>query len=134
MWMHIELIEVIKKGTKCFCELDCKRVLLNLEREPSCCHGTWDHKITNQGHFEALNDVFWLFDGLGWPWISTNNCTSQLDISNELPCTPNTYCMKTLCHWEVDVSTNHLGPTILLALRLLGLGFWIFRVFGSYGL
>ena len=48
MRMCIELIEVIKKGINGFYELDYKKVLLNLEKEPSCHHSTRDHFNTTK--------------------------------------------------------------------------------------
>ena len=37
--------------------------------------------------------------------------------------------MQKLRSREVDVSTNHPGPTHFMTVQLLGLGFWMFRVF-----
>lgn len=61
----------------------------------------------------------------------TNNCTSQLDLSNELLCTPNKNCMSRLHPWEVDVSLAFSRPIILLSLHLLGLGFWMIKPISS---
>jgi hypothetical protein len=36
-------------------------------------------------------------------------CIPYLDLSNELLCAPNGYCMLKLHPLEVDVETNHLG-------------------------
>jgi hypothetical protein len=50
--------------------------------------------------------------GLGLPWHAlgpANNCTSRLDLSNELLNAPNGDCMQNCAPWEVDTSTNHLG-------------------------
>jgi hypothetical protein len=36
-------------------------------------------------------------------------CIPQIDLSNELLCTPNEDRMQKLCPWEVDVSTTPIG-------------------------
>ena len=57
------------------------------------------------------------------------NCSSWIDLSNRVSCTLNGVRMQKLRSREVDVSTNHLGPTHFMIVQLLGLGFWMFRVF-----
>jgi hypothetical protein len=58
----------------------------------------------------------------------TKNCTSWLDFSNNLLCTPNRDCMQQLCSGEVGVSTKHLGVCKILVIHLIGLGFCTIRV------
>jgi hypothetical protein len=36
-------------------------------------------------------------------------CTSNIEISDGIPSTPNKYFMQKLHPWEVDISTNHYG-------------------------
>jgi hypothetical protein len=60
-------------------------------------------------------------------------CSPKLDISNEILCAPNGYCMQTFCPWKVDVETNAQKYLLafqkhLLVLFLLGLGFCTFTV------
>jgi hypothetical protein len=57
------------------------------------------------------------------------NCTSRLDLSNELLNAPNERLYaKVVPPGKLTHQLTTLGPTNLLVLHLLGLGFWTFRV------
>ena len=79
-----------------------------------------------RGRFEALNDIFWQF----WHLFGlVKSCSSWINMSNGLSCTLTGVRMQKLRSREVDVSTNHLGPTHFMTVQILGLCFWMFMVF-----
>jgi len=59
---------------------------------------------------------------------SLKSCSTQIDISNEVLCVSNRNCMPKLRPWEVEVPI-YPNRAHSLAFHLLGLGFWMFRVF-----
>jgi hypothetical protein len=56
-------------------------------------------------------------------------CTPQLDLSDEVSSTPNKIICKSYALGKLTYQLPPSGPTNLLAFHLLGLGFWMFRVF-----
>jgi hypothetical protein len=66
------------------------------------------------GHFEALNDIFFLRLGaqeiaIGFILGPVGMCSYQLYLSNKLSCTPNKDCMQKLHPRKVDISTTPIG-------------------------
>ena len=64
------------------------------------------------------------------PWIDVahiKSCSSRIDIFNEVWCTSNGDRMPKLHPRKLKHQFTKTGP-IVLALHLLGLGFWMFRV------
>jgi len=51
-----------------------------------------------------------------------------LELSNELLCAPNGYCMKNNFPKKLSYQLTTSGPTKLLVLLILGLGFWTIKV------
>ena len=65
-----------------------------------------------QGHFEALNDVFWENGeqhGFSFNVTHIKICSPHIDLSNGVSSAPNEDCMQKLHPREVDVSTTSIG-------------------------
>jgi len=56
------------------------------------------------------------------------SCIPWIDISNDVSCASNGDSIPKLRPWEIDIPIYPDGADIL-AFHLLGLGFWMFRVF-----
>jgi hypothetical protein len=56
-------------------------------------------------------------------------CTPWLDLSDEVPSAPNEDRMQKFTPGKLMYQLPPSGPTNLLVFHLLGLGFWMFRVF-----
>ena len=65
------------------------------------------------------------------PCFSSQSCSSRIDLSNKILCASNRDRMPKLQPREVDVSI-YPNRAYSLAFHLLGLGFWMFRVFHCF--
>jgi hypothetical protein len=65
--------------------------------------------------------------------IHFHKCSPQIDISNDVSCASNGDSMPKLRPREIDVPIYPNGAHIL-AFHLLGLGFWMFRVFHCFSI
>jgi hypothetical protein len=81
-----------------------------------------------QGCFEALNNVFWTFGGLG---DVAKSCNPQIVISNEILCTPNRDRMQKFHAQEVDVTNNHLEARNTFGVSSSKVRVLMFRFFAS---
>ena len=55
-------------------------------------------------------------------------CSPRIDLSNDVSCASNGYSIPKLQPWEIDVPI-YPDEAHSLVFHLLGLGFWVFRVF-----
>jgi hypothetical protein len=60
--------------------------------------------------------------------FDVSSCSPRIDISNDVPCASNGDSIPKLPPREIDVPI-YCDRAHILAFHLLGLGFWMFRVF-----